>query len=124
MLRVSMLAFLLGGLLMLSADGLVGQEKKEEPKAAKKDEPPGKVKGFLPNNFKKLGLTDAQVQDIYKIQAKYAAEIDAHEAKIKELKGTRDKEVRAVLTPDQKKRLEEIQTGKDKEKSDKNKSDK
>lgn len=34
------------------------------------------------------------------------------EAKIKELKGARDKEMKAVLTPEQKKRLEEILLGK------------
>lgn len=123
MLRASMLALLLGGLLVLSADGLVGQEKKEDPKA-KKDEPAGKVKGQLPPNYKKLGLSDAQVQEIYKLQAKYAAELAALKAKEDEVKAARDKEVRAVLTPDQKKRLEEIQTGKDKGKSDKDKSDK
>ena len=109
MLRVSMVAFLLGGLLVLSADGLVGQE-------AKKDEPTGKAKGKLPANYKKLGLTDAQVQEIYRIDAKYAAELAQLKAKEDELKATRDKDVRAVLTPEQKKRLEEILTGKDKEK--------
>jgi len=114
MLRASMFAFLLGTLLVLSADGLVGQEKKDDPKAAKKDEPAGKVKGQLPPNYKKLGLTDAQVQDIYKIQAKYAAELAALKAKEDAVKATRDKEIRAVLTPEQKKRLEELQTGKDK----------
>jgi hypothetical protein len=102
---------LLAGLLVMSSAGLTGQDKK--------DDPPAKVKGFLPPNYKKLGLTDAQTQDIYKIQAKYAAEIDALEAKIKAVKGTREKEIKAVLTPEQKKRLEEIQTGKDKEKKDK-----
>ena len=33
---------------------------------------------------------------------------------IKELKGARDKEMKGVLTPEQKKRLDEILTGKDK----------
>lgn len=107
MSRFSMLVLLLGGLLVLSADGLIGQE-------AKKDDPPGKFKGILPPNYKKIGLSEGQVQDIYKIQAKYGTEIDKYEAKIKELKSTRDKEVRAVLTPDQKKKLDDILTGKDK----------
>src|SRR6516162_1765922 len=98
MLRVSMVAFLLGGLLVLSADGLVGQEaKKDDPKATKKDEPTGKAKGKLPANYKKLGLTDAQVQEIYRIDAKYAAELAQLKAKEDELKATRDKDVRAVL---------------------------
>ncbi|HEY1191386.1 MAG TPA: hypothetical protein VGE74_27375, partial [Gemmata sp.] len=59
-------------------------------------------------------LSDSQVQDVYKVQGKYNDEIDKLEAKIKELKGTRDKEMKALLTPEQKKRLEDIQTGKDK----------
>ena len=115
MSRVSVLVFLLGGLLVLSSDAIVGQEaKKDDPKTAKKDEPPTKFKGMLPPNFKKIGLSEAQVQEVYKIQGKYNSEIDKYEAKIKALKGTRDKEVRAVLTPEQKKRLDDILTGKDK----------
>jgi Spy/CpxP family protein refolding chaperone len=118
MLRVSMLVFLLSGLLVLSADGLVGQEakKKDDPKATTKDEPTGKVKGFLPQNWGKLGLSGDQKQQVYKIQAKYNTEIDQLDAKIKELRAARDKEMRTVLTPDQKRRLEEIVTGKGKEK--------
>jgi Spy/CpxP family protein refolding chaperone len=116
MFRVSMLAVLLGGLLMLSAEGFAGQEAKKDDPKAKKDEPTGKMKGKLPANYKKLGLSDAQVQEIYKIDAKYTAELALLKAKEDELKATRDKDVRAVLTPEQKKRLEEIQTGKEKDK--------
>jgi hypothetical protein len=114
MFRVGCLA-LFTCMLVLSS-GLVGQDKKEDPKKvdAKKDDPPTKLKGVLPQNWKKLGLTDAQVQDIYKVQSKYAEEIAKHEAEIKKLKTARDKEEKAVLTPEQKKRLEEIVTGKDK----------
>jgi Spy/CpxP family protein refolding chaperone len=124
MLRASVFAFLFGSLLVLSADGLVAQEakkedpkaKKEDPKETKKDEPVGKFGGKLPANYKKLGLNDSQTHQIYKIQGKYNEEIDKLNARVKELRETRDKEVRAVLTPDQKKRLEEIVTGKDKDK--------
>jgi hypothetical protein len=104
MLRLAMLT-LLGGAVILSG-GVVGQEKK--------DDPPVKVKGTLPPNWGKIGLTDDQKQQIYKIQGKYGDEIDKLEAKIKELKGTRDKEMKAVLSVDQKKKLDEILTGKDK----------
>jgi hypothetical protein len=107
--------------LLVLSGGSVGQDKKDEPKkddkkVDKKEEPPAKMKGVLPQNWKKLGLSDNQVQDIYKIQNKYNEEIGRLDAKIKELKATRDKEERAILTPEQKKRLEDIQTGKDKEK--------
>src|SRR4051812_20033810 len=103
MFRASVFA-LLCGLLMLSG-GFSQDPKKEDPK---KDDPAVKAKGFLPPNWKKLGLTDAQVQDVYKIQGKYNTEIDKLEAKIAELKAARDKELKTVLTADQKKRLEEI----------------
>jgi hypothetical protein len=112
MFRASLFA-LLAGLIVLSG-GLIGQEKKtkEEPKQdAKKDEPPMKAKGVLPPNWKKVGLTDPQVQEIYKVQNKYDAEIDKLQAKIEELKANRTKDMRAVLTADQKKKLDEILSG-------------
>lgn len=105
---------LFGAMLVLSA-GLTAQEKKDDPKAAKKDEGgPTKFKGQLPAKWKQLGLTDDQVQMVYKIQSKHNEEIDKLEAKIKEHKAARDKELRTVLTEGQKKRLEEILLGKDK----------
>lgn len=103
-MRMAMFA-LLGGVLVLSG-GVVGQD-------AKKNDPPVKAKGMLPQNWGKIGLTDDQKQEIYKIQGKYNAEIDKLEAKIKELKGTRDKEMKAVLSADQKKKLDDILIGKD-----------
>src|SRR5204862_8308538 len=97
------------------ADGLDGEEARtDEPKALEKDEPTAKVKVTRPKNYAKVGLRADQKQSIYKIQAKYDEEIEKLGAKIKELRATRDKEVKAVLTPDQKKRLEEILIGKDK----------
>ncbi len=102
--------FALIAALFVLAGGLTGQE----PKVTKKEEPPPvRYKGVLPSNWKKLGLTDEQVQDVYKIQNKYGTEIDKLEAKIKELKTTRDKEAKAILTTEQKKRLEDILLGKD-----------
>jgi Spy/CpxP family protein refolding chaperone len=115
MTRLSVCVLLVG---VASLSGtLAGQEpKKDEPKAKqdiKKDEPSAKVKGILPMNWGKIGLTDDQKQQIYRIQGKYNDEIDKLDAKIKELKATRDKEMKAVLTDDQKKRLEAILLGKD-----------
>ena len=111
------LCFLMGCLFVMSG-GLAGQEKKDDPKKkdepTKKDDPPVKAKGVLPMNWKKIGLTDEQVQKIYRIQTKYNDEIAALEAKIAELKTTKDKEMKGVLTADQKKRLEDILLGKDK----------
>lgn len=94
------------------ASGVAGQDTKKNEQ--KKDDPTVKAKGFLPMNWGKIGLSDDQKQTIYKIQNKYGDEIDKLEAKIKELKSTRDKEMKAVLTAEQKKRLEDILLGKDK----------
>jgi peptidoglycan hydrolase CwlO-like protein len=102
---------LLTALLIVTGGGLVGQDRKEDKKPA---DPPVRVKGKLPPNWSKLGLTDSQVQEVYKVQNKYNEEIDKLEAKIKELKATRDRESKAILTPEQKKRLDEILTGKGK----------
>ena len=106
-------AFLVVGLLM-------GQEpkpaqNKDAPKATKDEPKPKvdpkadpKVKGQLPPNWKQLGLTDEQVQKVYKIQSKYNEDIDKLEAEIKELKAKMSKERSEVLTAEQKKRLEDI----------------
>ena len=123
MYRVGFLA-LFTCMLVLSG-GLVGQDKKEEPKKdakkddpkkddSKKDDPPAKLKGVLPANWKKLGLSDSQVQEVYKVQGKYNEEIAKLESKIKELKAAKEKDEKAILTPEQKKRLDDILTGKDK----------
>lgn len=109
-------ACVLLGMMFALSGGLVGQEpKKQDSKpAVVKDEPVGKVKGFLPANWKKLGLSEDQIQKVYKVQAKYGDEIEKLEAKIAELKAAMTKERADVLTPDQKKRLEAILLGKDK----------
>jgi len=83
-------------------------DPKKDDKPAEKKEEPKKERGQLPQNWKSLGLTDKQVQEIYKIQNKYGDEIDTLEAKIKDLKEKMSKERGEVLTSEQKKRLEEI----------------
>ena len=110
MFRVGSLV-LLAALLAVSG-GATGQDPKKDEKKVEKKAEPTKYKGVLPSNWKKLGLTDTQVQDVYRIQNKYGDEIDKLEAKIREMKSARDKEAKAVLTPEQKKRLDEILTGK------------
>lgn len=93
--------FLLGAFALTG--GLNGQEaKKEDPK---KEEP--KAKGFLPMGWRDLGLSEAQKQQVYKIQAKYAEDIDKLEAQIKDLKAKMAKERVEILTADQKKKLDE-----------------
>jgi hypothetical protein len=106
-------AFVLFATMLVLSGGLVGQEpKKEATQPGKKDDPPAKAKGMLPANWKKIGLSESQVQEIYKIQNKYGDEIDKLEAKIKELRAAMAKDRLAVLSQDQKKKLDEILTGK------------
>ncbi|AMV26534.1 hypothetical protein VT84_19195 [Gemmata sp. SH-PL17] len=114
MIRSSLLAGLFAALVVFSG-GLVGQEtKKDEKKAEKKEDKKDdatKYKGTLPANWKKLGLTDSQVQEVYKIQSKHKDEITKLKSKIAELEASMLKEEKAVLTAEQKKRLEEILIG-------------
>lgn len=119
MFRAALLALFTG--LVVLTGGTVAQDPKtkQDPKTEvkkddKKDEPAGKVKGTLPANYGKLGLTDAQVQEIYRTRNKYNDEIAKLKNKIAELETTRDKETKAVLTAEQKKRLDDILIGKDK----------
>jgi Spy/CpxP family protein refolding chaperone len=90
----------------LGASASLAQEPKNEQKPAEKAE--GKAKGQLPMYWKQLGLSEEQVQKVYKLQSKYNEEIDVLEAKIKELKDRMAKERLAILTADQKKRLEDV----------------
>jgi hypothetical protein len=112
--------FALFSALLVMAAGSFGQDTKpkEDPKTTetkkddktteKKDDPAVKMKGRLPTHWTKLGLSEKQVQDVYKVQAKYGDEIAKLESKIAELKAAQVKEEKAILTPEQKKRLEEI----------------
>jgi hypothetical protein len=102
-----MLAALIAALLL--GGGSVGQDKKTDDK---KDQPPVKLKGQLPPNWKKLGLSEDQVQKVYKVQADYDAKINALEQQIKKLKQDEKGDLMKVLTDAQKARLKEITEGK------------
>ncbi|HXG08607.1 MAG TPA: hypothetical protein VNK04_02365 [Gemmataceae bacterium] len=100
LLVVLIIALVLGG-------WSVGQDKKNDKK-----EPAVKLKGQLPPNWRKLGLSEEQVQKVYRIQADYDAKISALEAQIKQLKTEERAELMKVLTDAQKARLKEITEGK------------
>ncbi|MFO0847356.1 MAG: hypothetical protein U0871_02190 [Gemmataceae bacterium] len=108
MSRVRLSAFLVGVFLLAGVSAGQDKGKKDDPPK----EPATKYKGQLPQNWKKLGLTDDQTQKVYKVNAKYNEQIEALEAKIAELKGKRDKERLDVLTAEQKKRLAELNKAK------------
>lgn len=77
-----------------------------------KDDSPAKprLRGQLPANYRKLSLTQEQVQKIYKIQAGYDEKLSALEDQIKHMKADEKKEIEGVLTTAQKARLKEILT--------------
>jgi flagellar basal body-associated protein FliL len=81
----------------------------------KKPDDPVKVTGHLPPNWAKIGLTNDQKQEIYKINLKYTTKIDKLKAEIEALKAEEDAERYKVLTDDQKKKLREIKLGEKKD---------
>ena len=95
-------------LVFLASGGLLGDDKKDS-----KDSPSTtKFKGFLPQNWGKLGLTDKQKQDVYKAQSEYREKIDSLKGQIKKLEEQQTADLLKVLTDDQKTRLKEILSGK------------
>ena len=80
----------------------------DKPAEKKDDTPPVKVKGQLPANWKKLGLTDEQTQKVYKISGDYRSQIEELQGKIKKLQAEERAEMFKVLTDAQKARLKEL----------------
>lgn len=67
-----------------------------------------RVKGQLPANFSKLGLSDKQKQQIYTTQSQYRGRIEKLETEIKNLKEQERTAIVKVLTPAQRERFKEI----------------
>lgn len=83
-------------------ESLVAQDAaKETTKAAKK------AKGRLPNYY--ADVVDGQQRElIYQIQAKFRPQIEKLEAELAALKADQDKEIEAILRPEQKKKVDEL----------------
>lgn len=99
MKRTALFVALIGAVILIGSQGIVGQEKK--PKA----------KGQLPSGWTKLNLTVAQKEEVYKVQAKYRAEKAELNKKLKELSTKEREEMVAVLTDEQKEELKRITLG-------------
>ena len=110
-IRVLLAALMVG---VMVASGSFGDDK---------DKTAAKVKGTLPANWAKLGLSDEQKQKVYSAQAEYRGKIAELETKIKELRKQEKEEMDKVLTDAQKARLKELLLekvpGGDKKKEDK-----
>ena len=87
------------------------QDKKPDDKKTDDKPTPVKLKGYLPQHYKKLGLLDNQLQKVYKIRADTKAKADELNAKIAKLKADEKEQLEKVLTSDQLKRLREIRSG-------------
>jgi hypothetical protein len=90
---------------LLTSGFLPGQDKKGDSKD------PIVVTKRLPANFSKLGLTDKQKKEIYRIRGKYAVRLEELQQKLAALKDQEKAEVEKVLTEAQKARLRELQSG-------------
>lgn len=95
-----------GALIAAGSPFVAGQEK------GKPKDPPVKLKGQLPSNWAKLGLSEDQKQKVYETQAKYKKDLDELKRKIEELKDKERKDLEDVLTKEQKGRLRDIIAGK------------
>lgn len=96
-------------LSMTLATSLVGSrsygDDAEKKPAAKKERE--KAKGYLPPYYRDV-IDGLQREKIYEIQKQYDAKIDALEAEAKALRDKRDAEIAALLSPEQKKRVQEL----------------
>jgi hypothetical protein len=90
---------------LLTSGFLVAQDKKGDSKE------PIVVRARLPANYNKLGLSDKQKKEIYKIRGKYALKLEELQQQIAALRDQEKTDVEKVLTEAQKLRLKEIQTG-------------
>jgi Spy/CpxP family protein refolding chaperone len=86
---------LLAALAVLSSGGLTGQEKKA-------------IKGGLPPWWDKLDLTEAQRDEILKLNAEYKAKTDKLEQEISRLRAELARKRVTVLTDEQRKKLVDL----------------
>lgn len=97
-------AVIAGAPLTYADDKPAAKAEAGEKKAGKKEE---ERRGPIPALYGKLVAPD-QKEKIYAIQDKYQAELAPLAAKIKEIQAARDKEIEAVLTPEQLAKLKDM----------------
>jgi hypothetical protein len=94
----------LAGLSVVTQDpgNLLTAQDAEKPAAAKKP------RGRLPAYYAQIGLSNVQRDKIYGVQGTYGTEIESLQKQIAAIEEKRDAEIVAVLTPEQKKTLEDL----------------
>ena len=108
MIAVAGITLALGS--QISVESTVRQEK-AATKAGEKAAPAKvakKPRGRLPAYYAQVGLSSKQRDGIYAVQAVYGKQIDELQKQIDALKEKEDAEVVAVLTPEQKTKLDEL----------------
>jgi hypothetical protein len=99
------MTMLSGGLPLAAQEpGTTQAETKTKTKSAKRSFDPTRR---VPYHFGQLGLSDAQKESIYKIQAKHLPKVAALQKQLDELRGQMVKECESVLTDPQKQMLAE-----------------
>ena len=114
-LLVSTALLMLGSQLSQAQDAKA-PVKKEDPAKPEVTKPKQRAKprGQLPNFYKEV-VSKEQTEAIYKVQKAYTDKIDALTAQLKELMAQRDADVEKILTPEQIKKVKELQVaGKEK----------
>jgi hypothetical protein len=106
MIRYALAAVLAAAFLLPAWTGpVIAQPKADAAKVEGKQAKKAPVKGRLPAYYSQI-VTESQRQRIYQIQANYNPKIESLQAQIEALEAQRDEEMRAVLSPDQKRRLD------------------
>ena len=102
---------LFGGVVAMSLIGVsvlpyvVAQEAAKVEKSVEVKGDKKQSTDRLPRNYGKIGLTETQRKSIYEIVGRYEAQIDELEKKIAELKAKESSECEAVLNPNQRQSL-------------------
>lgn len=98
---------LCGCMLLLAVETLDLRSYAQEAEKTTTKKEREKAKGYLPPYYRDV-IDGVQKEAIYKIQSEYDVKIDALAAQIKQLRDERDAAINALLTPEQKKRLGEL----------------
>ncbi len=88
----------------------VGQQNAADIKAARNVARKNETQGRLPAYYGQI-VDEGQRQRIYQIQANYHPQIESLLAQVEALTVKRDEEIRAVLSPEQRQRLDTLING-------------
>jgi len=97
---------------LLVLAGPVSSFAQENPPKKKNAEPAGR----LPAYYKDV-VDEAQRKKIYEIQAKYKVKIEVLSEEVKSLQAQQNKEIEALLSPEQKEKLAKVKAEADKKKA-------